>query len=90
MEERLILENDKILALLIQSPPSYKLIEGLEDFRSYNFFFEGDFRYAIEVRHSSWFNDLAYNFFKNNNIAMVWSQMNRLQTPSIITSNFVN
>jgi hypothetical protein len=29
----------------------------------------------VEVRHSSWFNDLAYNFFKNNNIAMVWSQM---------------
>ncbi len=81
--------KDKLLALLIQLPPSYKLKEGLEDFRSHDFFFEGDFRYAVEVRHSSWFSDLAYNFFKNNNIAMVWSQMDRLQTPPIVTSDFV-
>jgi uncharacterized protein YecE (DUF72 family) len=81
--------KEKILALLIQLPPSYKLKEGLEDFSSHDFFFEGDFRYAIEVRHSSWFSDLAYNFFKNNNIAMVWSQMDRLQTPPIVTSDFV-
>jgi uncharacterized protein YecE (DUF72 family) len=76
--------KDKLLALLIQFPPSYLLKQGLEDFSSYNFFL-----YAVEVRHSSWFNDLAYNFFKNNNIAMVWSQMDRLQTPPIVTSDFV-
>ena len=81
--------KDKVLALLIQLPPSYKLKEGLEDFSSHDFFFEGDFRYAVEVRHSSWFSDLAYNFFKNNNIAMVWSQMDRLQTPPVVTSDFV-
>jgi uncharacterized protein YecE (DUF72 family) len=81
--------KNKLLALLIQLPPSYKLKEGLDDFGSYNFFFEGNFRLAVEVRHSSWFSDLAYNFFKNNNIAMVWSQMDRLQTPPIVTSDFV-
>ena len=81
--------KEKLIALLIQLPPSYKLKEGLEDFSSYNFFFEGEFRYAVEIRHSSWFTDLAYNFFKNNNIAMVWSQMDRLQTPPVVTSDFV-
>jgi uncharacterized protein YecE (DUF72 family) len=81
--------KDKILSLLIQLPPSYKLKEGLDDFRSHDFFFEGDFRYAVEVRHSSWFSDLAYNFFKNNNISMVWSQMDRLRTPTVVTSDFV-
>jgi len=81
--------KEKLIALLIQLPPSYKLKEGLEDFSNYNFFFEGEFRYAVEVRHSSWFSDLAYNFFKNNNIAMVWSQMDRLQTPPVVTSDFV-
>lgn len=81
--------KDKLLALLIQLPPSYKLKEGLEDFRNHDFFFEGDIRYAVEVRHSSWFSDLAYNFFRNNNIAMVWSQMDRLQTPPVVTSDFV-
>ena len=87
--ERMEPLKDKIIALLIQLPPSYKLKEGLEDFSSHDFFFEGDFRYAVEVRHSTWFNDLAYNFFKNNNIAMVWSQMDRLQTPPVVTSDFV-
>ena len=81
--------KEKLIALLIQLPPSYKLKEGLEDFSSYNSFFEGEFRYAVEIRHSSWFSDLAYNFFKNNNIAMVWSQMDRLQTPPVVTSDFV-
>ena len=87
--ERMEPLKNKILALLIQLPPSYKLKEGLEDFNSHDFFFEGDFRYAVEVRHSSWFNDLAYNFFRKNNIAMVWSQMDRLQTPPVVTSDFV-
>ena len=87
--ERMEPLKDKTLSLLIQLPPSYKLKEGLEDFNSHDFFFEGDFRYAVEVRHSSWFNDLAYNFFKNNKITMVWSQMDRLQTPPIVTSDFV-
>ena len=87
--ERMVPLKDKMLALLIQLPPSYQLKEGLEDFSSHDFFFEGDFRYAVEVRHSSWFNDLAYNFFKNNNIAIVWSQMDRLRTPPIVTSDFV-
>ena len=27
--------------------------------------------------------------FKNNNVSMVWSQMDRLQTPPIVTSDFV-
>jgi uncharacterized protein YecE (DUF72 family) len=87
--ERMEPIKDKVLALLIQLPPSYQLKQGLEDFRNYNFFFEGSFRYAVEVRHPSWFNELAYNFFKRNNIAMVWSQMDRLNTPPIVTSDFV-
>jgi hypothetical protein len=35
------------------------------------------------------FNDLAYNFFKNSNISLIWSQMDRLQTPPIVTSHFI-
>ena len=81
--------KDKILTLLIQLPPSYTIKKVLEDLKSHYFFFEGDFRYAIEVRNSSWFSDLAYNFFKNNNIAMVWSQMDRLQTPPVVTSDII-
>jgi uncharacterized protein YecE (DUF72 family) len=81
--------KDKLLGLLIQLPPSYELKEGLEDMRSYDFFFEDEYRYAVEVRHPSWFSDLAYNFFRNSNISLVWSQMDRLQTPPVVTSDFV-
>ncbi len=87
--ERMEPIKDKLLALLIQLPPSYELKEGLQDLRSYDFFFDDTYRYAIEVRHSSWFSDLAYNFFRNSNVALVWSQMDRLQTPPIVTSDFV-
>jgi uncharacterized protein YecE (DUF72 family) len=81
--------KDKILSLLIQLPPSYELKEGLDTFRNYDFFFDDTFRYAIEVRHSSWFNELAYNMFRNSKISLVWSQMDVLQTPPVITTDFI-
>ena len=79
----------KILALLIQLPPSFELKEGLESLRRSDFFFDDTFRYAIEVRHRSWFNELAYNLFQNSNISLTWSQMDRLQTPPIVTADFI-
>jgi uncharacterized protein YecE (DUF72 family) len=36
--ERMQPLKNKLLALLIQLPPSYQLKEGLEDFRSHDFF----------------------------------------------------
>src|SRR5215472_2586982 len=46
-------------------------------------------RFAIEVRHSSWFQDLTYNFFANNDICLVWSQLTELQTSPVVTTNFL-
>jgi uncharacterized protein YecE (DUF72 family) len=46
-------------------------------------------RYAVEVRHRSWFQDLAYNFFVNNNMCLVWNQLADIRTPPIVTSDFV-
>jgi uncharacterized protein YecE (DUF72 family) len=54
-----------------------------------NFKLDNRFRYAIEVRHSSWFQDLTYNFFANNDICLVWSQLAGLQTPPVITTDFL-
>ena len=81
--------KDKLLALLIQFPPYVKITEGLEALKQHDFFFDDTFRYAVEVRHPSWFSDLAYNFFSNNNICMVWNQLDRIQSPAIVTSDFV-
>ena len=81
--------KDKLLALLIQFPPYVKITEGLEALKQYDFFFDDSFRYAVEVRHPSWFSDLAYNFFSNNNICMVWNQLDKIQSPPIVTTDFV-
>ena len=81
--------RDKLLCLLIQFPPYFKIKEGLEALDKYDFYFDETFRYAIEVRHSSWFSDLTYNFFKNNNICLTWNQLDMIQTPPVVTSDFV-
>ncbi len=40
------------------------------------------FRYAVEVRDKSWFQDLAYKFFNDNNICMVWRQLAEIKDTS--------
>jgi uncharacterized protein YecE (DUF72 family) len=47
------------------------------------------FRYAVEVRHPSWFQDLSYSFFGNNDICMVWSVLAELQTPTYCHNRFI-
>ena len=79
----------KTLALLIQLPPSMEIIPGLEGLRQLIPLLNDRFRYAVEVRHQSWFQDLAYNFFANNNLCMVWSQLAGIRTPSIVTTDFI-
>jgi len=81
--------NDKLAALLIQLPSYIKITEGMEALKQYDFFFDDSFRYAVEVRHPSWFSDLAYNFFSDNKICMVWNQLDRIKSPPVVTSDFI-
>lgn len=81
--------KEKLLALLIQLPPSLQIVEGLNALRNILPYLDKDFRYAVEVRHRSWFQDLAYNFLANNNMCLVWSQLSDIKTPPIVTSDFV-
>ena len=50
--------KNRLLTLLIHFPPHLKIKEGLEALRQYDFFFDDTYRYAIEIRHPSWFSDL--------------------------------
>ena len=79
----------KTLALLIQLPPSIEIMPGLEGLRQLVPLLDNRFRYAVEVRHQSWFQDLAYNFFADNKICMVWSQLAGIRTPPIVTTDFI-
>ena len=51
--------KDRTLALLIQLPPSLKISEGIENMRQYLVpeLDSSNFRYAVEVRDRSWFQD---------------------------------
>jgi uncharacterized protein YecE (DUF72 family) len=81
--------QEKTIALLIQLPPSMQIMPGLQGLKDLVRILDRRFRYAVEVRHPSWFQDLAYNFFANNDICMVWSQLARMSTPPIVTSDFL-
>jgi uncharacterized protein YecE (DUF72 family) len=81
--------DNKILALLIQLPPSLKITEGIEGLKQIIPELDKRFRYAVEVRDRSWFQDLAYNFFANNKLCMVWSQLAEIKTPAIVTTDFL-
>jgi uncharacterized protein YecE (DUF72 family) len=81
--------HEKTLALLIQLPPSMEIMPGLEGLRHLAPLLDNRFRYAVEVRHQSWFQDLAYNFFADNKLCMVWSQLAGIRTPPIVTTDFI-
>ena len=81
--------KEKLLTLLIQLPPSLRIVEGLVALRNILPHLNRGFTYAVEVRHRSWFQDRAYNFFANNRMSLVWSQLADIHTPPIVTSDFV-
>lgn len=81
--------QSKIVAFLIQLPPWLDIMKGLKFLKTIQFQLDNSYRYAIEVRHYSWFNDLAFNYFKQNDFCLVWSQQDVLVTPPVFTTDFV-
>ena len=80
---------DKTLTLLIQLPPFLSEKKGLNPLQGMIRHLDKRFRYSLEVRHSSWFNDNLYDLLKENDISLVWSVRDKLQSPSIVTSDKV-
>lgn len=78
---------DKTLTLLIQLPPFLSEKKGFNAFQDFIRHLDKRFRYSLEVRHSSWFNENVYNFLKENDILLVWSVRDELRSPLIVTSN---
>jgi uncharacterized protein YecE (DUF72 family) len=66
------------LALVIQLPP-IQIHKGLEHLRELVSLLDNGFRYAVELRHPSWFQDLFYSFFANNDICLVRNQLTEIQ-----------
>jgi uncharacterized protein YecE (DUF72 family) len=88
--ERLNALREKLGPFIIQLPPSFKfqkhsqqLVRFLEDL-------DGDhYRYAVEFRHESWFNEEIKSFLQEKNICQVWSINQYLTTPTTVTAGFL-
>ncbi len=80
---------EKTLTLLIQLPPFLSGKKGFSPLQGMVRYLDKRFRYSLEVRHSSWFNENVYDFLKENNISLVWSIRDELKSPSIVTSDQV-
>lgn len=78
---------DKTLTLLIQLPPFLTEKKGFGPLQDMIHYLDKRFRYALEVRHSSWFTDRVYDFLKENDISVVWSVRDELESPTILTSD---
>ena len=79
----------KVLALLLQLPPSLTAKEGVKKLQALIHMLDSDFGYAIEVRHKSWFDKGIYKLLPNNNICLAWSYLDTIQTPHEQTSDFL-
>jgi uncharacterized protein YecE (DUF72 family) len=81
--------KDKLLCLLLQLPPSLTMKEGLGNLKRIIPLFDRDYRYALEVRHSSWFTKEVYKLLSSNRICLAWSQLDTIHTPPEVTTDFV-
>jgi uncharacterized protein YecE (DUF72 family) len=81
--------RSKLLALLIQLPPSLTAKEGLKKLETLIHMLDPEFKYAIEVRHKSWFDKQVYKLLSDNNICLAWSQLDTIQTPAELTTDFL-
>jgi uncharacterized protein YecE (DUF72 family) len=79
--------KSKLLCVLLQLPPSFTKKEGFKKLKTLPL--DNRFRHTIEVRHKSWFDDEVYDYLKEANICLVWSQLAELQTPPVVTTDFV-
>lgn len=79
--------KSKVLALLLQLPPSMTMNEGLKKIES-SFPFQKGYRYAVEARHKSWFDKAVYDSFEKLDLCLVWNHLDEIQAPPILTTDF--
>ena len=79
--------KSKTLALLLQLPPSMTMKEGLKKIETFPY--EKGYRYAVEVRHKSWFDQSVYDLFSKLDICLVWNQLDDIEAPPQLTTDFV-
>ena len=81
--------KEKLLCYLIQLPPSISFKTGFRALRNFVGILDRRHRYAVEVRHPSWFGEELYDFLRAENICLVWNQLDDIKAPPVVTADFV-
>lgn len=81
--------KDKVLAFLIQLPPSIGFKAGFKSLQNFVGTLDRRYRYALEVRHSTWFTDDLYKFLKKEDICLAWSVRDEVSSPPVVTTDFL-
>ncbi len=77
----------KLGALLIQLPPNFA--ENLDRLRAFCDHLPPQHRYALELRHESWWTDEVYAFLRERNLAFCLFHLAGRETPEVVTAGFV-
>jgi uncharacterized protein YecE (DUF72 family) len=80
--------REKLLAFLIQLPPSISFKTGFHAMKGFVSVLDKRYRYSVEVRHPSWFNEEFYGFLHENTICLTWNQLDVIKAPPIVTTDF--
>lgn len=81
--------GDKLRMLLVQLPPFLTFSEGFDDLSKLADILPGDLSFAVEFRHDSWFREESYELLREHGITMVWNEVQRLETPPVLTTRNV-
>ena len=81
--------KEKLGPIAVQLPPSIRKDKHMEVMKDFISHLSPEFKHAIEFRHKSWFVPETYELLRKNNIAMIWSLNQYLETPPEATADFL-
>ena len=80
--------GDRLGVILIQFPPSFN-IEKYEDLDRFLGGLPQDLRYAVEIRHRSWYSDVTERLFRKHRVAWAITEYEELPIRLVATADFV-
>ena len=79
----------KVATLLIQLPPFLHHDDGRDRLFAFLDGLPRDYRYAVEFRHASWMRPETFEALRRREVALVWNEVQYLNTTPEITADFV-
>ncbi len=81
--------REKAGPFIVQLPPSFKHPNHQKALEEFVASLDSQYRYCIEFRHKSWFNQQVEKILESRNISQVWSVNQYLTTPATVTADFI-